>query len=357
MARVGIIGASGFTGAELLRLCASHPDFQVDVAAAGTQAGQHLSAVHPSLATAYPDIILAPTDEDTLASCGSLDVVFLALPHGTSQDLIPGILAASETTGASPVIIDLAADFRLTDPADYTAWYGADHAAPELLGTFTYGLPELAGDSLTGATRIAAPGCYPTATALALAPLVESGLVATDTLVVDAASGVSGAGRAATEATSFSVVDASYTAYGLTTHRHTPEMEQVLSNLAGVPRSDVRLIFTPHLAPMTRGILATCYARPLGPLPPAGELSALYATRYGPHPFITVTDHPPATKATLGANTACVHVTADPRTGWILALCAIDNLVKGAAGQAVQCANLALGLPETAGLPLAGVSP
>lgn len=357
MARVGILGASGFTGAELLRLLASHPNLTVDVAAAGTQAGQPLSAVHPNLTAAYPDVILAPTNAETLASCAGLDVVFLALPHGTSQDLVPDILAATKSTSASPVIIDLAADFRLTDPADYTAWYGADHTAPDLLGTFTYGLPELAGGSLTGATRIAAPGCYPTATALALAPLVEAGLVATDTVVVDAASGVSGAGRAATEATSFSTVDASFTAYGLTTHRHTPEMEQVVANLAGLPRNEVRLIFTPHLAPMTRGILATCYARPSGPLPQAGELNALYATRYRPHPFITVTDHPPATKATLGANTACVHVTADPRTGWIIALCAIDNLVKGAAGQAVQCANLALGLPETAGLPLTGVSP
>jgi N-acetyl-gamma-glutamyl-phosphate reductase len=349
--RVGIIGASGFTGAELLRLAAGHPDFEVVVAAADSQAGTPVGALYPSLAAAWPDLTFAPTDAATVERCAGLDLVFLGLPHGASQDLMPSLLEGGAT------VVDLAADFRLADPADYTAWYGEDHHAPELLEGFVYGLPETAGDALAGATRIAAAGCYPTATALALAPLLEGGLVATDGIIVDAASGVSGAGRAPKDNTTFAAVDSNFTAYGLLTHRHTPEMEQSVSRLAGVDREHVRLLFTPHLAPMSRGILATCYARPSGHLPTTDELLTRYRSRYAGNPFVLVTDEPPTTKATLGANTAHVTVRSDPRTGWVVALCAIDNLVKGASGQAVQCANLALGLEETAGLPLTGVHP
>ncbi len=254
-------------------------------------------------------------------------------------------------------IVDLAADFRLHDPADYDQWYGEPHGCPDRLAEFTYGLPELAGDALVGARRIAAPGCYPTAAALALAPLCEAGRVATDGIVVDAASGVSGAGRPPKETTTFAAVDGNFVAYGVFDHRHTPEIEQTLAAAAGVTRAEVGVLFTPHLAPMTRGILATCYARPSGAPADTATLVDLYRQRYADHPFVVVSEQPPGTKATLGSNTAHVSVAADPRTGWIVAMCAIDNLVKGAAGQAVQAANVALGLGETTGLPLAGVAP
>jgi N-acetyl-gamma-glutamyl-phosphate reductase len=348
---VAIIGASGFTGAELLRLAAGHPDFEVVVASADSQAGLTVGELYPSLAAAWPDLVFATTDVAAVQAGAEAELVFLCLPHGASQDLMPDLVTGAAT------IVDLAADFRLAEAADYPAWYGDAHRAPDLLGSFVYGLPEIAGGQLSGASRIAAAGCYPTATALALAPLLEAGLVATDGLIVDAASGVSGAGRAPKDTTTFAAVDSNFSAYGLLTHRHTPEMEQSVSRLAGVDRAGVRLLFTPHLAPMSRGILATCYARPVGELPSTDELLDRYRERYASNPFVVVTDESPTTKATLGANTAHLTVRSDPRTGWIVALCAIDNLVKGASGQAVQCANLALGLDETAGLPLTGVHP
>ena len=218
---------------------------------------------------------------------------------------------------------------------------------PELLGEFVYGLPELFRPALTGAALIAAPGCYPTAAALALAPLVRAGLVEDDGIVVDAASGVSGAGRAAKDTTHFNTVDEDFTAYGLLSHRHTPEMEQAIG---------ARLLFTPHLAPMNRGILATCYARPRGALTTAAVLDAL-AEAYAGCPFVVVSERSPSTKATLGSNAAHLTARVDERTGWVLSLCALDNLGKGASGQAVQCANLALGLDETAGLSAVGLFP
>jgi N-acetyl-gamma-glutamyl-phosphate reductase len=351
MIDVAIIGASGFTGAELLRLCSGHPDLRVTLATADSQAGTAAAVLYPSLAASYPDLTFVPTNAETVADCAAADLVFCALPHGASQALMPTLAAGSA------VVVDLAADFRLADPDDYPTWYGESHQAPQLLESFCYGLPETAGDGLPGARFVAAAGCYPTAAMLALAPLLEQGLVATDSLIVDAASGVSGAGRAAKESTSFTAVDATFTAYGLLDHRHTPEMEQSVARAADVSRDDVKLLFTPHLAPMSRGILATCYARPTGSMPSGADLVDLYRDRYATHPCVVVTDVPPTTKATLGANTAHVTVVADQRTGWVVALGAIDNLVKGASGQAVQCANLALGLGETTGLPMVGVYP
>ena len=346
--KVGVVGASGYAGAELLRLCAGHPDLEVAVATAGGNAGASVGAHTPSLAAAYPSLHYSPSDPSEL---DGLDVVFLALPHGQSQHLVPGLI---DRVG---VVVDLAADFRLTDPELYPTWYGETHSAPELLGRFVYGLPEFHREALGGATLIAAPGCYPTAALMALRPLVDAGVVAVagaagpvPSLVVDAASGVSGAGRAAKEHLSFGSVDEDFVAYGLLDHRHTAEMEQGL----GTP-----VLFTPHLAPMTRGILATCYARPSTTADGLTTADALAILRrhFGGEPFVVVTDGPPSTKATRGSNCAHVSVRVDPRTGWIVALAAIDNLVKGAAGQAVQCANLALGLPEGAGLPVAGVYP
>jgi N-acetyl-gamma-glutamyl-phosphate reductase len=339
--KAGIIGGSGYTGAELLRLLANHSGIEVAVVTAHSHAGQMVGEHTPSLAAAYPGMVYEAAGPDMLATLDGLDVVFCALPHGESQRIVPGLRARVG------VIVDLAADFRLRDPSLYPVWYGEEHAAPELLGQAAFGLPELFRSELNGATLIAAAGCYPTSAGLALAPLVRAGLVEASGIIVDAASGVSGAGRAAKESLHFGTVDEDFVAYGLLTHRHTPEMEQILG---------AQVLFTPHLVPMVRGILATCYSRPVG-APSTADVMAVLHEAYDDEPFVVVTDAPPSTKATAGSN--CAHVTArvDERTGWVLSLCALDNLVKGASGQAVQCANVALGLPETTGLPMAGLWP
>ena len=347
MTTVGIIGASGFTGAELLRLCAQHPDLDVRVATGDSQAGTRVCELYPSLAAAYPRLVLEKYDIDR---CEGLDLVFLGLPHGASQAVVP------ELTGRVGRVVDLAADFRLRDPALYPAWYGEEHTHPELLGSFAYGLPELFRDDIAGAERVAAPGCYVTTAVLALAPLLRAGLVEPTGIVVDAASGVSGAGRPPKPTTAFCTVDENLTAYGLLDHRHTPEIEQGLGDVAG---TEVQVLFTPHLAPMNRGILATCYARRAGSGGPAttGDLHDLLRSTWADEPFVVVTDGSPSTKATLGSNTVHLTAVADERTGWVVAIAALDNLVKGASGQAVQCANILLGLPETTGLPVAGTWP
>jgi N-acetyl-gamma-glutamyl-phosphate reductase len=336
--KVGIVGGSGYTGAELLRLLSTHPDLEVVAATGDTQAGTRAADLYPGLAAAYPTLTFEsyePTRFD------GLDLAFLALPHGASQDVVPDLRKRVGT------IVDLAADFRLKDPALYPTWYHAEHTAPELLAEFAFGLPELFRDDHVGAELVAAAGCYVTAAALALAPLVRAGAIETTGIVVDAASGTSGAGRAPKPNLHFATVNEDFTAYGLLDHRHTPEIEQATG--AGP------ILFTPHLAPMTRGIFATCYARPAG----SGSADPLAILRdfYADEPFVVVGDNPPSTKATYGSNTAHLTARYDERTGWILVLSALDNLVKGASGQALQCANLALGLDETAGLPLVGIQP
>jgi len=336
--RVGIVGASGYTGAELMRLAASHPEMEVVLATGDTQAGTAVADLYPSLRPVYGDMAFAPYTPDAV---DGLDLVFCGLPHGASQAIVP------EVQDRVKWVLDLSADFRLKDPALYPQWYGAEHTAPELLADFAYGLPELFRDDIVGASGVAVPGCYPTAASLALAPLVRAGLVETTGIVVDAASGVSGAGRALKHTSHFCTVDEDFAAYGLLDHRHTPEMEQVLS---------AEVLFTPHLAPMTRGILTTCYARPTAATT-TDEVLATLTAFYADEPFVQVIEGAPTTKAVLGSNSAFVTARADERTGWVLALCAIDNLVKGASGQAVQCANLLAGLPETTGLPLVGTYP
>jgi len=340
MVKAGVIGASGYAGGELLRLCAGHPGLEVAYATADTSAGSTVAALYPSLATAYPHLVLSAFDP---AEADGLDVAFLALPHGASQAIVPDL---RKRVG---VIVDLAADFRLRDASLYPSWYGEEHIAPDLLAEFAYGLPELFRAPLHGATLVAAAGCYVTAAALALAPLVRAGAIEATGVVVDAASGVSGAGRALKPASHFASANEDFSAYGLLDHRHTPEMEQA---------SGAQIIFTPHLAPMTRGILATCYARPAGGTG-GGDVDplALLGEFYTGEPFVVVGERPPSTKATAGSNAAHLTARHDPRTGWIVVLCALDNLVKGAAGQALQCANLALGLPETTGLTAAGMYP
>jgi N-acetyl-gamma-glutamyl-phosphate reductase len=341
--RAGVVGASGYTGAELLRLLASHPGLEPVVATSREFAGRDIASVYPNLA-AYAG---RPFDELSVERLEGLDLVFLALPHGASMEI--GSRLAS--TGAR--VVDLSADFRLDDPLAYPEWFGAAHTAPEWLGKWAYGLPELHRDEIKGHQAVANPGCYPTAALLALAPLCAERLIDPSSIVVTAASGVSGAGRSLSAGMHFSHVDSSFKAYTITGHKHTPEIEQELSRLVGDP---VRITFVPHLVPMPRGLLATCTATLAAGADPA-RVAQAPAAFYGSEPFVRATSEPPETKYTLGSNVCHVWATADARTGRAIAIGAIDNLGKGAAGQAIQNANLMLGLPETLGLSTEGLYP
>lgn len=336
--KTAIFGSSGFVGAELLRLCAAHPEIEPVRLFGDSQAGARLDDVHPQLALAYPG---ATVERYADGALDGVDLVFAALPHGQSQKL------AREIVERNLAFVDLGADFRLKDPRVYQQWYGEPHDAPELLSRFVYGIPEIDRAAIGAARFVAAAGCYPTAAILALKPLVDGGLVDPASIVVDAASGVTGAGRGLKESTAFCTVSESLSAYGLVNHRHTAEMEAALG---------ARVLFTPHLAPMNRGILATCYGVATRSMAEGEPLAALRAA-YADEPFVHVGERPPATKWTLGSN--AVHLTAryDQRTGRVLAIAALDNLVKGAAGQMIQCANLMLGFSESAGLSNVGVYP
>jgi N-acetyl-gamma-glutamyl-phosphate reductase len=336
--RAGIIGASGFTGTELLRLLAGHPDLDVVVATADSMAGRRAADVYPSLGTAYPDLVYTELDD----SVGStLDVVFLGLPHEASMALAPKLV------GRVRCVVDLSAAYRIKDASAYPDFYGFEHSAPELLAEAVFGLPELHRDELIGARLIATPGCHVTAATLALRPLVAAGLVDDAGIIVNNVTGITGAGRAPTDTNVFTSIDSNVVPYGLLRHRHTPEMEQEIGG---------RVTFTPHLVPMSRGILATCYARPTADCSPRRLMGALHEF-YSREPFTTVIDAPPATKSVLGSNAAHVSARLDERTGTVISMCAIDNLTKGASGGALQAANIALGLDETAGLATIGLAP
>jgi len=340
--RAAVAGASGYAGGELLRLLAGHPELEVGTATAGGHAGQPLTALHPHL-PALAGRTFAMTDAATLADA---DVVFLALPHGESA-------ALADRLPAGQLVVDLGADFRLSEAEAWERFYGTPHA-----GTWTYGLPELPGQraQIAASRRIANPGCYVTAITLALAPLLAAGLVAFDDIVVVAASGTSGAGRAPKPHLVGSEVMGSVSAYRVGgSHQHTPEIEQNLGRAAGRP---VSVSFTPLLAPMPRGILAVCTAR-LAADPTEEEVRAALSTAYDGEPFVHVLPAGswPATAATLGSNAVHLQATADTAVGRAVVVAAEDNLGKGAAGQAIQNANLALGLPETAGLTALGVAP
>jgi N-acetyl-gamma-glutamyl-phosphate reductase len=336
--RIAIFGSSGFVGAELLRLCARHPQFEAVKLFGDSQAGLALEQVHPQLALAYPG---ARVEQYSPHGLDDIDLVFAALPHGQSQTI------AREIVARNLAFVDLGADFRLRDPAAYAHWYKEEHQAPDLLDRFVYGIPEVDRAGIAGARFVAAAGCYSTAAILALKPLIDAGLVDPATIIVNAASGVTGAGRGLKESTHFNSVAENFSAYGLLNHRHTAEMEAVLG---------ATVLFTPHLAPMNRGILATCYATAAGPMDEGAPLEAL-RTAYSEEPFVHVGEGPPSTKWTLGSNAVQLTARYDARTGRVLAIAALDNLVKGAAGQMIQCANLMLGIEEDAGLPNAGVCP
>jgi N-acetyl-gamma-glutamyl-phosphate reductase len=335
---VGIIGASGYTGAELLRLCAQHPEFDVVYATGDTQAGTAASALYPSLAAQYPELMFAEFDP---AMAEGLDVVFLGLPHEASLAVAPQLHAK---VGC---LVDLSAAFRLKDASLYPTWYGFTHDQPDLLAAAVFGLPELHREDLKEATLIATPGCHVTAATLALAPLVESGAIEPLGVIVNSITGVSGAGRALKHTSQFCTVSDDLNAYGLLDHRHTPEIEQ---------ETGAQVLFTPHLAPLSRGLLATCYAKPAGAVSTESLLATL-AGRYSGEPFVVVGPTSPSTKATMGSNVAHVTARFDERTNTVITICAIDNLAKGASGGAVQSANVALGLAETCGLSTVGMYP
>ncbi len=347
MVSVAVAGATGYAGGEVLRLALAHPQVEVGAVTAGSSAGTLLGAHHPHLRPLADRPVVATT-ADVLAGH---DVVVLALPHGQSA-----ALAAS--LPGDVVVLDCGADHRLADAGAWTAFYGGDHA-----GSWAYGLPELplAGggrqrEQLAGAARVAVPGCYPTAVSLALAPGFALGLLEPDDVVVVAASGTSGAGRALKPSMLGSEVMGSMSPYGVGgLHRHTPEIEQNLAAAAGMP---VRVSFTPTLAPMPRGILATCTAR-VRPGTTAADVRAAWHEVYAGEPFVELLPEGtwPRTADTTGANTVHLQVSVDARVGRVVAVAAVDNLTKGTAGAAVQCLNLALGLPETLGLPTVGVAP
>jgi N-acetyl-gamma-glutamyl-phosphate reductase len=338
MIRAAVVGGAGYTGIETVRLLLDHPEFEVTLVTSAADAGRPLEAVYPAMAGCG----LVFEDPGVCDIAGSAEVVFLAVPHTASLALAPGLLDAGLT------VIDLSADFRLKDAAVYESWYGAPHSAPGLLAQAVYGLPELTRASLPGARLVACPGCYPTATALAAAPALEAGLVSPTLVVVDAKSGVSGAGRALAAGSHFSSANESVKPYKVGSHRHTPEIAQTLSAVAG---ARVGVCFAPHLVPMTRGLLATVYMQASERLTLPDAVDA-YRARYSSEPFVTVHADGvmPSTREVSGTNRAHIGLALDEETGMLVVACAIDNLVKGSGGQAIQCANVVFGLDERAGL-------
>jgi N-acetyl-gamma-glutamyl-phosphate reductase len=334
----GVMGATGYAGAELLRLATVHPDIDIVVATGASSVGQRVATSVPGLAASYPDLVV---DAPERIFDHDLDVVFLCLPHGESQSYVP------ELRRRGVQVVDLGADFRLKSALDYPAWYGHEHGASELLALAVYGLVERHRKELVGAELIAVPGCYPTASALALGPFVDEGVIARDGIVINALSGASGAGRATNERLHFARLAGNAEAYGLLRHRHTPEIQQEL---------DATVLFTPHLLPVSRGMLVTAYGRVTKSISSDDALALLRAA-YASDPCVVVTDEAPTLKDPLGSNLCFVSARVDERTGWLVAMSSLDNLTKGAAGQAIQAWNVATGRDETLGLPLAGVTP
>jgi N-acetyl-gamma-glutamyl-phosphate reductase len=329
--RVAIVGATGYAGGELARLLLRHSGVRIVAAVARSHQGEPLRSVQPHLHDAPESLVIG-------GEVGDAEVVFTALPAGEAAKLAPQWLADGRR------IVDIGSDFRLKDPLSYPKWYGYTHPAPELLAEAVYGLTEFARPALPNARIVANPGCYPTAALLALAPAAKHGLIGPD-VIVDAKSGVSGAGHVVDDAFLYGAIDESVRTYGVPTHRHTPEIAQGLAAFG----TAARLTFAPHLVPMTRGLIATCYA-PLRDGVTAAQVRDAYAAQYRGEPFVRVTPSFPATKATLGSNWCLVHAVVDEDNRRLVAIGVLDNLVKGAAGQAIQNFNVLCGLPETQGL-------
>jgi len=343
---VGIIGASGYTGAELMRILAGHPDVDVAYITAHTYAGKCVEDLYPHLQSYAGSKFVEFDLGEALDRAG---FHFIALPHGESMRVVPGLLEG----GAK--VADLSADYRLSSPQAYRDHYALEHTSTHLLQKAVYGLPEIGGESIAAAELVAVAGCYPTAAVLALAPLAYKAYPGVDGAVIDAKSGLSGAGRKLSLATHFAQAEGSVKPYSVGVHRHTPEIEEVLSSLAGEAR---RVVFAPHLVPMSRGILATCYIR----IPPGvagGEIEELYGDFYAHSPFVVLLGSGdfPETKAVTGSNYCHLGWYLDEDRSVLTVAAAIDNLVKGASGQAVQCMNLMQGFEESTGLEALGVYP
>lgn len=338
MIRAAVVGGAGYTGVETARILLGHPEFELVAVTSAAEAGRMVEDVYPALAGCG----LTFEDPDDCDLARAAEVVFLAVPHTASLALAPALVDAGVT------VVDLSADFRLKDAAIYETWYGTEHTAPALLERAVYGLPELTRASLPGAPLIACAGCYPTASALAAAPALEAGLAGAGPVLVDAKSGVSGAGRTPAPGTHFCAANESVLPYKVGTHRHTPEIAQTLAAVSGAP---VSVCFVPHLVPVTRGLLATVYLSAAEGLTTEDAVDA-YRARYADEPFVTVhaAGRMPSMREVAGSNRAHIGVSVDAAAGVLVVACAIDNLVKGSGGQAVQCANIALGLEETAGL-------
>ncbi|PLX96109.1 MAG: N-acetyl-gamma-glutamyl-phosphate reductase [Desulfuromonas sp.] len=345
MTRIAVIGASGYTGVELLRLLLLHPDVEITSCVARRNAGENVEALFPSLLDQC-SCVCDELDVEVLAQ--NADLVFTALPHQSAMEVIPSLLDKGLK------VVDLSADYRLKEATTYAAWY-QEHTSPELLAETPYGLPELYRKNIAQARLVANPGCYPTSVALALAPLLQEGWIDPTNLIIDSKSGTSGAGRDAKVGSLFCEVNEGFKAYGVASHRHTPEIEQTLSDLAG---ESVMINFTPHLLPVNRGILSTCYATLLKPAT-TKELIERYQTFYADEFFVRIhaAGSLPNVAYVRGSNFCDLGLVSDPRTGRVIVVSAIDNLVKGAAGQAVQNMNILLGLPEKTGLTVLPLFP
>ena len=339
--RVGIVGASGYGGVQLVRLLSEHPYAQITYLGGDSSAGKSYQDIYPHLQETIPLTVAKVDIEHITAHC---DVVFLSLPNGLAYGLTPALLAK----GCK--VLDLSADYRFTDLQTYQSWYGGDRTDAPTNQQAVYGLPELFHSQIRDASLVGCPGCYPTASLLAIAPLLKQGLAQSDSIIIDAKSGTSGGGRKLKETLLLAEADNSLAAYGVATHRHTPEIEQICAHLAG---REVLVQFTPHLVPMVRGILSTVYANLRDPGLVREDLHTIYATFYRHSPWVTVMPNGvyPQTKWAWGTNRCYLGIEVDSRTGRVIVLSAIDNLMKGQAGQAVQCFNLMYGLDEQVGLP------
>jgi N-acetyl-gamma-glutamyl-phosphate reductase len=344
--KVGIVGGTGYTGVELLRILVNHPEAEVVTITSRAEDGVRVDSLYPNL-RGFSDIAFSQPDVNVLAQC---DVVFFATPHNVAMNMVPQLLDKGIR------VIDLSADFRIRDAALWSQWYGEPHACPDILEQAVYGLPEVNREQIKSAQLVACPGCYPTSVQLGFIPLIENNLIDSSRLIANAASGVSGAGRQAKVDNLLSEVGDSFKAYGIPGHRHLPEIEQGLTDAGG---NDVGLTFTPHLAPMVRGMHSTLYAELLNDSTSLESVQALFEQRYANEPFVDVlpAGSHPQTRTVRGANVCRLAIHKPQNRNTIVILSVIDNLVKGASGQAVQNMNIMLGLPENAGLNIVALTP